>query len=110
MSVLTSHGYSETKNLLDANLVLLNTCAIRDKPERKIWSRMADFRRLKERALLDNRLATDQHGFVFAREIEYIPVAHLEATAALYVMSVFFMDHLYHNQVEDPHVVTYKDI
>jgi tRNA-2-methylthio-N6-dimethylallyladenosine synthase len=31
----------------EADLVLLNTCAVREKPEQKVYTRLADFRRLK---------------------------------------------------------------
>src|SRR5205823_10365733 len=30
-----------------ADLVLLNTCAVREKPEQKVYTRLADFKRLK---------------------------------------------------------------
>lgn len=55
MSVLSSHGFSSTDVIEDANLVLLNTCAIRDKPERKVWNRLIDFRKLKNSARDDAR-------------------------------------------------------
>lgn len=71
LSILSSHGYSETRDVTDANLVLLNTCAIRDKPERKIWSRMTDFRKLKDRALLDKRLVTHCFGVVEFHEVAF---------------------------------------
>lgn len=55
MSVLSSHGFSATNTIEDANLVLLNTCAIRDKPERKVWNRLNDYRKLKKTARDENR-------------------------------------------------------
>ncbi|GMH44867.1 hypothetical protein BSKO_12819 [Bryopsis sp. KO-2023] len=55
MSVLASKGYTETKDLTDAHLILINTCAIRDKPERRVWNRMVDFRKLKNSARKENR-------------------------------------------------------
>ena len=37
MSVLNDNGFTETKDINDANVILINTCAIRDKAEAKIW-------------------------------------------------------------------------
>lgn len=38
--ILQSAGYQFTDSLNDATIVLLNTCAVRDKAERKIWHRL----------------------------------------------------------------------
>ena len=46
MSVLNDNGFTETKDIHDANVILINTCAIRDKAEAKIWQRLAYFRSL----------------------------------------------------------------
>ena len=46
MSVLNDNGFTETKDINDANVILINTCAIRDKAEAKIWQRLAYFRSL----------------------------------------------------------------
>ena len=46
MSVLESAGYDETKEVNEADVILVNTCAIRDKAEAKIWQRLAYFRSL----------------------------------------------------------------
>lgn len=39
-ALLTDMGYGFTKDELKADLVLLNTCAIRDNAEKKIWNRL----------------------------------------------------------------------
>ena len=31
----------------EADVLLLNTCAVREKPEQKVYTRLADFKRLK---------------------------------------------------------------
>ena len=46
MSVLESAGYDATDDVNGANVILINTCAIRDKAEAKIWQRLAYFRSL----------------------------------------------------------------
>ena len=40
-SILEGAGMSFTDQVNDANLVLLNTCAIRENAEQKIWDRLA---------------------------------------------------------------------
>jgi len=46
MSVLKDAGYDATEDVNGANVILINTCAIRDKAEAKIWQRLAYFRSL----------------------------------------------------------------
>ena len=46
MRVLADEGYDETKDANEAQVILINTCAIRDKAEAKIWQRLAYFRSL----------------------------------------------------------------
>lgn len=47
-SILQQHGYGATANLTDADLVLLNTCSIRDKAEQTIRHRLQAFKTAKE--------------------------------------------------------------
>ena len=44
---LTRHGYVQTENVELADLVLLNTCSIRDKVEHKMMSMLGSLRKLK---------------------------------------------------------------
>ena len=39
-SILTSNGYSLTPDEAEADVVLLNTCAIREKAEARIWGKL----------------------------------------------------------------------
>lgn len=48
LSILKSAGYKQTKEVSTADLVLLNTCAIREKPENKIWTRLQQIRSLQK--------------------------------------------------------------
>ena len=43
-SLLLGGGYGEANSAAAADVVLLNTCAIRDKAEAKVWTRLRDLR------------------------------------------------------------------
>ncbi|MFI5134320.1 MAG: tRNA (N6-isopentenyl adenosine(37)-C2)-methylthiotransferase MiaB [Chitinophagales bacterium] len=47
-AILSEEGFSSTDNYRDADLVLINTCSIRENAEQKVRSRLADFRRMKK--------------------------------------------------------------
>lgn len=46
-SILNESGFGSTRNYEDADLVLLNTCSIREKAEQTVRARLAEFRRVK---------------------------------------------------------------
>lgn len=46
-SILRKEGFALTKNFEDANLILLNTCSIREKAEETIRKRLQSFRKTK---------------------------------------------------------------
>lgn len=46
-SILQSKGYIKTNNIYEADIALLITCAIRDKAENKIWTRIDQIRSVK---------------------------------------------------------------
>jgi tRNA-2-methylthio-N6-dimethylallyladenosine synthase len=48
-SILNGEGFGATKNHEEADLVLLNTCSIREKAEQTVRKRLTDFRSLKKR-------------------------------------------------------------
>src|SRR6201987_5836507 len=48
-SILSKNGYSTTDKLEEADVVFLNTCAIRDNAEQKIRARLRDFKKLKRK-------------------------------------------------------------
>jgi len=47
-SILQNEGFGATRNYLEADLVLLNTCSIREKAEQTIRKRLTEFRKVKE--------------------------------------------------------------
>src|SRR5581483_9060421 len=52
---LAPHGYVETDTADNADLVILNTCHIREKAAEKVYSEIGRMRRLKESAAAENR-------------------------------------------------------
>jgi tRNA-2-methylthio-N6-dimethylallyladenosine synthase len=49
VGTLMSQGYRQVSSVDEADLILYNTCSIRDKAEQKVFHRLNDFRRLRER-------------------------------------------------------------
>lgn len=47
-SILSQNGYATTQNLEEADVVLLNTCAIRDNAEQRVRSRLSQFKKNKQ--------------------------------------------------------------
>ena len=48
LSILQGEGYSLTENIDEADLILANTCSIRDNAEQRIWGRIDQFRLQKK--------------------------------------------------------------
>ena len=48
IGTLISQGYRRVESIDQADLILYNTCSIRDKAEQRVFHRLADFRKLKE--------------------------------------------------------------
>ncbi|MDC3246393.1 tRNA (N6-isopentenyl adenosine(37)-C2)-methylthiotransferase MiaB, partial [Flavobacteriaceae bacterium] len=46
-SIISKEGYNSTRNLNDADLILLNTCSIREKAETTVRKRLESFNKLK---------------------------------------------------------------
>lgn len=44
----TKEGYSLTPNMQDADLILINTCSVREKPEQKLFSEIGQFAKNKK--------------------------------------------------------------
>lgn len=47
-SILAKEGFGTTRNVEEADLILLNTCSIRDKAEQTVRKRLSSFNKLKE--------------------------------------------------------------
>ena len=48
-SILQSSGFGSTRDVEQANLILLNTCSIREKAEQTIRKRLTEFKKIKRR-------------------------------------------------------------
>ena len=49
LRILEGYSYSETKDPRAADLVLINTCSVREKPEHKVYSALGRYKWLKEK-------------------------------------------------------------
>ena len=47
-SILNTEGYGATRNYEEADIILLNTCSIREKAEQTVRKRLTEFRKLKQ--------------------------------------------------------------
>lgn len=47
LGILKNYGYSQTQSIEDANIVLLNTCSIRENAEQRIYGRLGTFKKYK---------------------------------------------------------------
>ena len=48
VSIMQREGYIYTENIKEADVILINTCSIRDNAEQRIWGRIADMRRYRK--------------------------------------------------------------
>ena len=48
VSIMQGEGYVYTGEIADADVVLINTCSIRDNAEQRIWGRLAEMRRYRQ--------------------------------------------------------------
>ena len=47
VSIMQREGYVWTDNIAEADIILINTCSVRDNAEQRIWGRLSEMRRLK---------------------------------------------------------------
>ena len=48
VSIMQQEGYIYTKNIAEADVVLINTCSIRDNAEQRIWGRLSEMRQRRK--------------------------------------------------------------
>ena len=48
-AIMQKAGYSVTKDIGEANLILINTCSVRDNAEQRVWGRLEYFRQEKKK-------------------------------------------------------------
>ncbi|MBR1962370.1 MAG: tRNA (N6-isopentenyl adenosine(37)-C2)-methylthiotransferase MiaB [Alistipes sp.] len=49
VSIMQREGYFYTDNIEEADIILINTCSIRDNAEQRIWGRLNEMRRLRRK-------------------------------------------------------------
>ena len=49
VSIMQNEGYIYTENINEADVILINTCSIRDNAEQRIWGRLTEMKRLRKR-------------------------------------------------------------
>ena len=64
-----SHGFETTENEEEADLILLNTCSIREKAQEKVFHQLGRWKKLKEK---NPNLKIGVGGFVACQEGEAI--------------------------------------
>ena len=47
VSIMQDEGFCYTENITEADIILINTCSIRDNAEQRIWGRLSEMRRLR---------------------------------------------------------------
>lgn len=49
LSIMRENGYTQTSEIDQADVIFINTCAIRDNAEQRIWGRLRELRAVKKR-------------------------------------------------------------
>ena len=49
-SILTDKGYTTTQNFEEADVIFVNTCAIRDNAENRVRQRLQDYKKVKRKS------------------------------------------------------------
>ena len=49
VSIMQQEGYRYTESLEEADIVLINTCSIRDNAEQRIWGRLSEMRHMRKK-------------------------------------------------------------
>ena len=49
VSILSDYGYVYTEEIAEADVILVNTCSVRDNAEQRIWGRLNEFKVYKKR-------------------------------------------------------------
>ena len=47
VSIMQDEGFCYTESIAEADIILINTCSIRDNAEQRIWGRLSEMRRLR---------------------------------------------------------------
>ncbi|KAI4469303.1 cdk5 regulatory subunit-associated protein 1 [Holotrichia oblita] len=48
VSLMQGEGYVHTDNIAEADVILVNTCSVRDNAEQRVWGRLSEFKKYKD--------------------------------------------------------------
>ncbi len=68
--ILAQHGFTRADDPAGADVILLNTCAIREKAEQKIFSRLGEIKALKKTRDSERYMPTPSHSSILAVALE----------------------------------------
>jgi tRNA-2-methylthio-N6-dimethylallyladenosine synthase len=95
--LLTQANYSPTNDVKQADLVLINTCSIRDKAEQKVYSLLGRLKKLKERK---PSLIITVAGCVAQQEGKKLPVRMPQVDIVLGTQNIYILPELISRKVE----------
>ncbi len=95
--LLTRADYSPTNDVKQADLVLINTCSIRDKAEQKVYSLLGRLKKLKERK---PSLIITVAGCVAQQEGKKLPVRMPQVDIVLGTQNIYHLPELISRKVE----------
>ena len=49
VSIMQEEGYFYTEKIEEADIILINTCSVRDNAEQRIWGRLSEMRRMRRK-------------------------------------------------------------
>ena len=59
-----SHGFETTENEEEADLILLNTCSIREKAQEKVFHQLGRWKKLKDKNISEDHLSDAIEGLI----------------------------------------------
>ena len=57
--ILQNNGYSQAEKAEDADVILVNTCSIRENAEQRIYGRLGNFKQTNKQTKIDDTLQYD---------------------------------------------------
>lgn len=66
-SVMEKSGFTRSPSEDSADIIFLNTCAIRDKAEQRIWNKLTELKHIKKKRAKSQPLTVGVLGILLAR-------------------------------------------
>lgn len=96
-SCLKSAGHYEVKDITEADLILTNTCAVRENAESKVWNRLQYFQHLRK---------THKSRYILSKELEKykneeIPLNIAPASVSMNTARSLFLENIDANNIDE---------